>query len=57
LQKLESFTFVFRSYHLSHHLNNPDGALNTTLVGINIPTRIGDAMVMPGDIEVAGTAA
>ena len=24
--------------------------MNTTLVGINTPTRIGDAMVMPGDV-------
>lgn len=50
LKELGSFTSFFRSYHPSHHLNNPDGELNTTLVGINKPTRIGDAMVMAGDI-------
>lgn len=50
LREIEGFTAFVRSYHPSHHLNNPDGQLNTTLVGINIPTRIGDVMVMPGDI-------
>lgn len=50
LKEIEGFTAFFRSYHPSHHLNNPDGALNTTLVGINKPTRIGDVMVMPGDV-------
>jgi regulator of RNase E activity RraA len=50
LKELESFTSFFRSYHPSHHLNNPDGELNTTLIGINTPTRIGMATVMPGDI-------
>ena len=50
LKEIGSFTSFFRSYHPSHHLNNPDGALNTTLTGINTPTRIGQAMVMPGDV-------
>jgi regulator of RNase E activity RraA len=50
LKEIGSFTSFFRSYHPSHHLNNPDGELNTTLVGINKPTRIGKVMVMPGDI-------
>jgi regulator of RNase E activity RraA len=50
LKEIGSFTSFFRSYHPSHHLNNPDGELNTTLVGINRPTRIGKAMVMPGDV-------
>jgi regulator of RNase E activity RraA len=50
LKELEGFTAFVRSYHPSHHLNNPNGELNTTLVGINIPTRIGDVMVMPGDV-------
>jgi regulator of RNase E activity RraA len=49
LKEIGSFTSFFRSYHPSHHLNNPDGQLNTTLVGINQPTRIGKATVMPGD--------
>lgn len=50
LEEIKSFTSFFRTYHPSHHLNNPDGELNTTLVGINQPTRIGKATVMPGDV-------
>ena len=50
LKEIGSFTSFFRSYHPSHHLNNPDGELNTTLVGINQPTRIGNASAMPGDV-------
>ncbi len=50
LKEIGSFTSFFRTYHPSHHLNNPDGQLNTTLVGINTPTRIGMATVMPGDV-------
>lgn len=50
LRDIGGFTAFFRTYHPSHHLNDPDGALNTTLVGINQPTRIGRAMVMPGDV-------
>ncbi|MFC6102108.1 RraA family protein [Olivibacter domesticus] len=52
LKEIGAFTSFFRSYHPSHHLNNPDGKLNTTLVGINQPTRIGKATVMPGDIAL-----
>ena len=50
LKEIGGFTSFFRSYHPSHHLNNPDGRLNTTLIGINQPTRIGQATVMAGDI-------
>lgn len=50
LKEIGGFTSYFRSYHPSHHLNNPDGDLNTTLVSINAPTRIGKVMVMPGDV-------
>ena len=50
LKEIGSFTSFFRTYHPSHHLNNPAGELNTTLVGINKPTRIGKATVMPGDV-------
>jgi regulator of RNase E activity RraA len=50
LKELGRFTSFFRTYHPSHHLNNPDGELNTTLVGINTPTRIGQATVLPGDV-------
>ena len=48
LRQIEGFTAFYRSYHPSHH--NPPGQLNTTLVGINQPTRIGAATVMPGDV-------
>lgn len=48
LKELGSFTSFFRSYHPSHH--NQEGNLNTTLVGINRPTRIGKVMVLPGDV-------
>ncbi len=48
LKEIGGFTSYFRSYHPSHH--NPEGNLNTTLVGINKPTRIGKVMVMPGDV-------
>ncbi|MFN8357165.1 MAG: RraA family protein [Spirosomataceae bacterium] len=50
LKEIGSFTSFFRTYHPSHHLNNPAGELNTTLIGINRPTRIGKATVMPGDV-------
>jgi len=48
LKQIDGFSAFFRSYHPSHH--NPPGRLNTTLVGINQPTRIGAATVMPGDV-------
>ena len=47
LKEIGSFTSFYRTYHPSHHLNNPDGRLNTTLVGINKPTCIGKVMVLP----------
>lgn len=50
LVEIGSFTSLYRTYHPSHHLNDPNGQLNTTLVGINTPTRIGKATVMPGDV-------
>lgn len=48
LKEIEGFAAFFRSYHPSHH--NPPGQLNTTLVAINHPARIGQATVMPGDV-------
>jgi len=50
MKEIGSFTSFFRTYHPSHHLNNPEGRLNTTLVGINKPTCIGQVMVLPGDV-------
>lgn len=51
MKQMDGFTVFYRSYHPSHH--NPPGRLNTTLVGINRPTRIGQATVMPGDVVLA----
>lgn len=48
MKELDDFAVFFKTYHPSHH--NPAGRLNTTLVGINHPTRIGAATVMPGDV-------
>jgi regulator of RNase E activity RraA len=51
LKQMEGFNAFYRSYHPSHH--NPPGQLNTTLIGINTPTRIGAATVVPGDVVLA----
>lgn len=55
LNEIEGFTSYFKTYHPSHHFGSVDSSgravrLNTTLVGINKPTRIGGATVMPGDV-------
>ncbi|CAN5438800.1 hypothetical protein BH23BAC1_BH23BAC1_15690 [soil metagenome] len=48
LKELEGFTSFISSYHPSHH--NQQGNLNTVLMGINVPIRIKQVMVMPGDV-------
>lgn len=48
MKALPSFTSFVRSYHPSHH--NPPHDLNTVLMGINVPIRIGQMMVVPGDV-------
>jgi regulator of RNase E activity RraA len=52
LNELEDFTSFVRSYDPSHHFGSlASGArLNSTMVGINNPIRIGKATVMPGDV-------
>ncbi|MFA6112809.1 MAG: RraA family protein [Sphingomonas sp.] len=52
LKELPNFTSFVRSYDPSHHFGSmATGArLNSTMVGINGPTRIGMATVMPGDV-------
>lgn len=50
LKEIGGFTSFFKSYHPSHHLNSAERALNTTLIAINQPTRIGAATCMPGDV-------
>jgi regulator of RNase E activity RraA len=52
LQELENFTSFVRSYDPSHHLSNLSAGdrMNSTMIGINVPIRIGHATVMPGDV-------
>lgn len=50
LEELENFTSFIRSYHPSHHFGNVGRSLNSTMVSINGPTRIGSVLVMPGDV-------
>ena len=52
LNELEDFTSFVRFYDPSHHFGSlATGArLNSTMVGINNPIRIGKATVMPGDV-------
>jgi regulator of RNase E activity RraA len=56
LEELEDFVSFVRYYDPSHHFSNlgsgPNAAsrLNSTMIGINIPIRIGKATVMPGDV-------
>ncbi len=52
LKELENFTSFVRFYDPSHHYSNLSAGdkLNSTLIGINIPIRIGHTTVMPGDV-------
>ena len=52
LRQLEHFTSFVRSYDPSHHIGNASAGarLNSTMIGINIPIRIGGTFVMPGDV-------
>ena len=52
LRQLENFTSFVRSYDPSHHIGNASAGarLNSTMIGINVPFRIGGAFVMPGDV-------
>lgn len=52
LEELKNFTSFVRYYDPSHHYGSlSSGArLNSTMVSINGPTRIGHATVMPGDV-------
>jgi regulator of RNase E activity RraA len=52
LNELEEFVSFVRSYDPSHHWSRftPGERLNSTMVGINTPIRIGRATVMPGDV-------
>jgi regulator of RNase E activity RraA len=52
LREMDNFTSFVRSYDPSHHIGNASAGarLNSTLIGINVPIRIGGAVVMPGDV-------
>lgn len=52
LEELEDFVSFVRSYDPSHHFGSlASGArLNSTMIGINNPIRMGKATVMPGDV-------
>jgi regulator of RNase E activity RraA len=49
LEQLPNFTSFVRSYDPSYHFGSGQ-QLNSTMIGINIPIRIGSATVMPGDV-------
>jgi len=50
LEELENFTSFVRGYDPSHHYSRLGPKLNSTMIGINTPIRIGQATVMPGDV-------
>ncbi len=52
LKELPNFVSFVRFYDPSHHFGslNSGPRLNSTMVGINGPTHIGHALVMPGDV-------
>jgi regulator of RNase E activity RraA len=52
LKALPNFVSFMRAYDPSHHFGrlSTGTLLNSTMVGINGPTRIGAVLVMPGDV-------
>jgi regulator of RNase E activity RraA len=52
LNELENFVSFVRFYDPSHHFGSlaAGARLNSTMVGINCPVRIGNALAMPGDV-------
>jgi regulator of RNase E activity RraA len=50
LKTLDEFVAFVRYYDPSHHFSGLGARLNSTMIGINIPIRIGQAAVMPGDV-------
>jgi len=50
LKELKGFTSFVRGYDPSHHSSSLGRGLNSTMIGINVPVRIGQATVMPGDV-------
>lgn len=53
LRELPNFIAFVRAYDPSHHfgrIGDEGRPLNSTMISINAPTRIGQAAVMPGDV-------
>jgi regulator of RNase E activity RraA len=52
LKELDNFIAFVRYYDPSHHLSNLSAGdrMNSTMIGINTPIRIGHATVVPGDV-------
>ena len=50
LNDMENFVSFVRTYDPSHHYSSLGANLNSTMIGINTPIRIGRATVMPGDV-------
>jgi regulator of RNase E activity RraA len=50
LNELENFVSFVRYYDPSHHYSTLGPKLNSTMIGINTPIRIGKATAMPGDV-------
>lgn len=50
LNELDDFVSFVRFYDPSHHFSTLGPRLNSTMIGINIPIRIGKATVMPGNV-------
>ncbi len=50
LNELDDFVSFVRFYDPSHHYSTVGPRLNSTMIGINIPIRIGKATVLPGDV-------
>jgi regulator of RNase E activity RraA len=50
LNELDDFVSFVRFYDPSHHFSASGPRLNSTMIGINIPIRIGKATVLPGDV-------
>ena len=50
LNELDDFVSFVRAYDPSHHFSTSGPRLNSTMIGINTPIRIGKATVMPGDV-------
>jgi regulator of RNase E activity RraA len=52
LNELENFVAFVRNYDPSHHFSTLSSGprLNSTMIGINTPIRVGKATVMPGDV-------